>query len=38
MDYHGVLADPQFRYSLRIDGTFEPGFVEMLQDRVARGL
>lgn len=21
-DYHGVLADPQFRYSLRVDGAF----------------
>jgi hypothetical protein len=38
MDYHGVLADPFFRYSVRIDGTFVPGFVETLQDRVARGL
>ena len=37
MDYHGVLADPHFRYSLRIDGTFAPGFVEMLQERAARG-
>jgi Rieske 2Fe-2S family protein len=38
MDYHGVLPDPYFRYSVRVDGTFRPGFVEMLQDRVARGL
>jgi hypothetical protein len=38
MDYHGVLADPCFRYSIRVDGTFRPGFVEMLRDRVARGL
>jgi hypothetical protein len=38
MDYHGVLPDPRFRYSVRVDGTFRPGFVEMLQDRVARGL
>lgn len=37
MDYHGVLADPTFRYSIRVDGTFEPGFVEMLQARAARG-
>ena len=36
MDYHGVLADPFFRYSVRVDGAFEPGFVEMLQDRVGR--
>jgi Rieske 2Fe-2S family protein len=38
MDYHGVLADPYFRYSLRVDGTFVPGFVETLQARVAAGL
>jgi Rieske 2Fe-2S family protein len=38
MDYHGVLADPFFRYSVRVDGTSRPGFVEMLQDRVARGV
>ena len=31
MDYHGVLADPFFRYSVRVDGTFVPGFVEQLQ-------
>ena len=36
MDYHGVLADPFFRYSVRVDGAFTPGFVEMLQARVAR--
>ena len=28
MDYHGVLADPFFRYSIRVDGVFAPGFVE----------
>jgi len=38
MDYHGVLADPYFRYSVRVDGSFRPGFAEMLQDRVARGI
>ena len=38
MDYHGVLADPYFRYSVRVDGTFRPGFAEALRDRVARGL
>ena len=38
MDYHGVLPDPRFRYSVRVDGTFVPGFVEELQARVARGL
>ncbi|WP_438029941.1 hypothetical protein [Sorangium sp. So ce233] len=30
-DYHGVEADPFFRYSLRIDGTFAPGFIEALR-------
>jgi Rieske 2Fe-2S family protein len=37
MDYHGVLADPFFRYSVRVDGAFAPGFVEGLRDRVPRG-
>lgn len=27
MDYHGVLADPYFRYSIRVDGVFDPAFV-----------
>lgn len=30
MDYHGVMADPFFRYSLRIDGVFDPAFVREL--------
>ena len=38
MDYHGVLADPFFRYSVRVDGVFAPGFVETLRERVTRGL
>lgn len=33
MDYHGVLADPFFRYSIRVDGVFAPAFVR----RLARG-
>jgi Rieske 2Fe-2S family protein len=37
MDYHGVLPDPFFRYSVRVDGVFAPGFVESLQARVRRG-
>ena len=37
MDYHGVLADPFFRYSLRVDGVFEPGFVRDLERRVRQG-
>jgi len=34
MDWHGVLADPFFRYSLRIDGVFEPSFLRDLEKRV----
>jgi hypothetical protein len=34
MDYHGVLADPCFRYSVRVDGVFRPGFAEALRDRL----
>lgn len=30
-DYHGVLADPFFRYSIRVDGTFTPEFKERLE-------
>jgi hypothetical protein len=30
-DYHGVEADPYFRYSVRIDGTFTPEFIEALR-------
>ncbi|KYF97674.1 hypothetical protein BE20_37770 [Sorangium cellulosum] len=30
-DYHGVEADPFFRYSVRIDGTFTPEFIEALR-------
>jgi Rieske 2Fe-2S family protein len=36
MDYHGVLADPFFRYSLRIDGVFEDGFVRDLERSLRR--
>ena len=32
MDYHGVLADPFFRYSIRVDGVFEPAFVRRVRD------
>ena len=34
-DYHGVKADPHFRYSVRVDGVFRPGFLETLE-RAAR--
>lgn len=30
-DYHGVDADPFFRYSLRVDGVFRDGFLEKLR-------
>ena len=30
-DYHGVEADPFYRYSIRVDGVFEPAFVETLE-------
>ncbi len=30
-DYHGVDADPFFRYSLRVDGVFEEGFLEKIR-------
>lgn len=30
-DYHGVVADPFFRYSLRIDGVFRADFLEALR-------
>ncbi len=31
MDYHGVTAAPRFRYSIRVDGVFEPAFRERLR-------
>jgi hypothetical protein len=31
MNYHGVEADPYFRYSIRIDGRFTPEFRELLR-------
>ena len=36
MDYHGVTPAPFFRYSVRIDGVFDPVFVRSLEAR-ARG-
>jgi hypothetical protein len=29
-DYHGIEADPFFRYSIRVDGEFDPRFVEQI--------
>ena len=34
MDYHGVLADPFFRYSIRVDGVFEPAFARAIERRM----
>lgn len=31
MDYHGVEAAPYFRYSIRVDGVFEHGFLQRLR-------
>ncbi|HSO33935.1 MAG TPA: SRPBCC family protein, partial [Labilithrix sp.] len=31
MDWHGVHADPFFRYSVRVDGVFEPGFLDQVR-------
>jgi Rieske 2Fe-2S family protein len=33
MDYHGVLPDPFFRYSIRVDGVFDPAFLRRIQGR-----
>ena len=33
-DYHGVSADPHFRYSIRVDGTFDPSFLERVRAAV----
>lgn len=30
-DHHGVAADPYFRYSIRVDGVFEPSFLAQLE-------
>jgi hypothetical protein len=32
-NYHGVAADPFFRYSLRVDGIFDPAFLRQLACR-----
>lgn len=36
-DYHGVDADPFFRYSIRVDGVFRPEFLERLRADAAGG-
>lgn len=35
-DYHGVAADPFFRYSIRVDGVFTEDFVARLLERYGR--
>jgi hypothetical protein len=35
MDYHGVKADPFFRYSIRVDGVYRRSFLRDLQRRHA---
>ena len=37
MDYHGVLPDPFFRYSIRVDGVLEPAFVREVERLARRG-
>ncbi|MDB4946319.1 MAG: hypothetical protein JWP97_5853 [Labilithrix sp.] len=34
-DYHGVHADPFFRYSIRVDGVFRPDFLATLERDLA---
>ena len=36
MDWHSVRADPFFRYSVRVDGVFEPDFLEQIRRQTAR--
>ncbi len=36
-DYHGVEADPFFRYSIRVDGVFRPELLARLETELARG-
>lgn len=36
MDYHGVMADPFFRYSIRVDGVLDPAFVREVERSVSR--
>lgn len=36
MDYHGVLPDPFFRYSVRVDGVFNPAWIKRLARKHGR--
>ena len=31
MDWHGVHADPFLRYSVMVDGVFEPDFLDRIR-------
>ena len=33
-NYHGVASDPFFRYSIRVDGVFQPQFLAQLQREI----
>ncbi len=35
-DYHGVTAAPWFRYSIRVDGSFQPEFLEKVRAAAQR--
>lgn len=35
MDWHGVEPDPFFRYSIRVDGVFDPSFARAVEEHVA---
>ncbi len=35
-DYHGVRAAPHFRYSVRVDGVFEPAFLRRIRELVSK--
>jgi hypothetical protein len=36
MDYHGVHAEKRFRYSIRVDGVFEPSFAKKVEAALTR--
>ena len=36
MDYHGVKADPFFRYSIRVDGVYVPAFLRDIERHARR--
>jgi hypothetical protein len=36
MDWHAVEPDPFFRYSIRVDGVFQPEFLRRLHDELCR--